>query len=78
MRRALTVALAAAKLVWVAQPGRARIGEGLLIVRSGAVLEAPTLIVGLDDVAVVGETIEECGGHLWVAEYRRAPAFLIG
>ena len=30
--------------------------------RSGAVLEAPTLIAGLDDVAVVGETIEECGG----------------
>ena len=33
--------------------------------RSGAVLEAPTLIAGLDDVAVVGETIEECGRHLW-------------
>ena len=30
-RRALTVALAAAKLGWVAQPGRARIGEGLLL-----------------------------------------------
>src|SRR6202167_6640296 len=41
------------------------------IVRSGAVLEAPTLIAGLDDVAVVGETIEECGGHLWVAEHAR-------
>ena len=39
--------------------------------RSGAVLEAPTLIAGLDDVAVVGETIEECGGHLWVAEHAR-------
>jgi hypothetical protein len=25
----------------------------------------------LDDVAVVGETIEECGGHLWVAEHAR-------
>jgi hypothetical protein len=37
-------------------------------VRSGAVLEAPTLIAGLDDVPVVGETIEECGGHLWVSE----------
>jgi hypothetical protein len=36
--------------------------------RSGAVLEAPTLIAGLDDVPVVGETIEECGGHLWVSE----------
>ena len=28
--------------------------------RSGAVLEAPTLVAGLDDVAVVGETIKEC------------------
>ena len=44
---------------------------GAVIVRSGAVLEAPTLIAGLDDVAVVGETIEECGGHLWVAEHAR-------
>ena len=78
MRRALTVALAAAKLVWVAQPGRARIGEGLLIVRSGAVLEAPTLIAGLDDVAVVGETIEECGGHLWVTGHLWMPQRLTG
>ena len=37
--------------------------------RSGAVLEAPALVAGLDDVVVVGETIEECGGHLWVAEH---------
>ena len=43
--------------------------------RSGAVLEAPTLVAGLDDVAVVGETIKECGRHLWVAEYRGATIF---
>ena len=65
--------------------GSARLGEagmgcaagasadrrGAVVVRSGAVLEAPTLIAGLDDVAVVGETIKECGGHLWVAEHAR-------
>ena len=30
---------------------------------SGAVLEAPVLITGLDDVAVVGESVEEGGGQ---------------
>src|SRR3984885_13339914 len=63
-----------------ARPGEAGLGCAAgasgdrwraVIVRSGAVLEAPTLIAGLDDVAVVGETIEECGGHLWVAEHAR-------
>ena len=36
--------------------------------RSGAVLEAPAVVAGFDDVAVVGETIKECCRHLWVAE----------
>ena len=35
---------------------------------SGAVLEAPALVAGLDDLAVVGEPVEERGGHLGVAE----------
>ena len=35
---------------------------------SGAVLEAPALVAGLDDLAVVGETIEQGCGHLGVAE----------
>ena len=38
---------------------------------SGAVFEAPALVSGLDDVAVVGEAIEERGGHLGVAEHGR-------
>ena len=38
---------------------------------SGAVLEAPAFVAGLDDVAVVGEAIEERGGHLGVAEHAR-------
>ena len=38
---------------------------------SGAVLEAPTLVAGLDDVAVMSETVEECCGHLGIAEYGR-------
>ena len=35
---------------------------------SGAGLEAPALVAGLDDVAVVGEAVEERGRHLGVAE----------
>jgi hypothetical protein len=40
-------------------------GQALI---SGAVLEAPGLVAGLDDVAVVGEAVEERGRHLGVAE----------
>ena len=35
---------------------------------SASVLEAPALVAGLDDVAVVGEAIEQRCGHLGVAE----------
>src|SRR5262249_61495394 len=35
---------------------------------SGAVLEAPGVVAGLDDIAVVSEAVEERGGHLGVAE----------
>ena len=37
----------------------------------GAVLEAPALVAGLDDFAVVGQPVEERGGHLGVAEDAR-------
>ena len=37
----------------------------------GAVLEAPTVVAGLDDVAVMGQPIEQRGGHLGVAEDAR-------
>ena len=36
-----------------------------------AVLEAPTVVAGLDDVAVVSEAIEHGGCHLGVAEHLR-------
>src|SRR4051794_31776754 len=39
-------------------------GEGV----SGAVFEAPALVSGFDDVAVMGEAIEHGRGHLGVAE----------
>ena len=35
---------------------------------SGAVLEAPALVAGLDDLAMVGQTVEQGCGHLGVAE----------
>lgn len=33
--------------------------------------ESPTVVAGLDDVAVVGQPIEQCGGHLGIAEHPR-------
>ena len=33
-----------------------------------AVFKAPGLVAGFDDLAVVGEAIEECGRHLGIAE----------
>jgi hypothetical protein len=38
---------------------------------SGAAFESPAIVAGLDDVAVVSEAIEQCGGHLGVAEDTR-------
>ena len=34
----------------------------------GAVVEAPTSVTGLDDAAVVGQALEQRGGHLGIAE----------
>jgi hypothetical protein len=34
-----------------------------------AALEAPAIVAGLDDLAVVGQPIEQRGGHLGVAEH---------
>src|SRR5438309_11938359 len=39
--------------------------------RSGAIFEAPAFIPSFNNVAMVGETIEECGCHLGVAEDAR-------
>jgi hypothetical protein len=41
-------------------------GRGFCV--SGSVLEAPTFVAGLDDLAMMGEPVEECRGHLGVAE----------
>jgi len=60
----------ASKLVGVTQSGRARVGDEPSFGRSGAVFEAPALVAGLDDVAVVSETVEQRGGH----DLRRAVA----
>src|SRR3954447_5252192 len=38
---------------------------------SGAVLEAPALVAGLDDLAVMGQPVEQRGHHLGVAEDAR-------
>ena len=45
--------------------GRRALAGCLILI---AALEAPTVVSGLDDVAMVGEPIEQCGGHLGVAE----------
>src|SRR5271166_4746021 len=58
-------------MVGVVQPGRARVNEELLFGGSGAVLEAPAFVAGLDDVAVMGEAVEERGRHLRIAEHAR-------
>jgi len=36
---------------------------------SVSVLEAPAVIAGLDDVAMMGDAIEESGGHFGIAEH---------
>ena len=35
---------------------------------SAAVLEAPAIVAGFDDVAMVGQAVEQGGGHLGVTE----------
>lgn len=53
----------------------ARAARSILIPACGggsvSVLEAPSVIAGLDDVAMVGDAIAESGGHLGVAEHGR-------
>jgi len=34
-----------------------------------AAFESPAVVAGLDDVAVMGQAVEQCGGHLGVAEH---------
>ena len=44
---------------------------------SGAVFEAPALVAGFDDFAMMGQAIEERRRHLSVTEYLRVPLFRI-
>ena len=41
------------------------------LVGSAAVFEAPAVVAGLDDVAVVSDAIEQGRGHLGIAEHGR-------
>ena len=47
---------------------RGKRAAGTACAGSGAVLEAPALVAGLDDLAMVGQAIEQGCGHLGVAE----------
>jgi hypothetical protein len=55
----------------VAQQHRRRApARSFLFLKSGTVFEAPAVVAGLDDVAVMGEPIKECCCHLGVTEDR--------
>src|SRR5208283_4339650 len=69
-RRRSSVARRSACAAW-SPPKRDVTKSKVMRQRSGAVLEAPALVPGLDDVAMVGEAIEQRGGHFWVAEHSR-------
>ena len=36
--------------------------------RSGSAFEAPAFVSGLDDVAMMGDPVEQCSGHLGIAK----------
>ena len=63
----------------VAQGGRSPTGGTIRATRisigygdgSASVFEAPAVITCLDDVAVMGDAIEQRGGHLGIAEHGR-------
>jgi hypothetical protein len=40
------------------------------------VLEAPAVVSSLDDIAVVGQAVEERGGHLGITDYGKMPLSL--
>ncbi len=51
--------------------GRAWVGWAPSCRGLAAVLEAPALVAGLDDVAVVSEAVEQRGRHLRIAKHAR-------
>jgi hypothetical protein len=52
----------------VARP-EAQAPPTIIYLVSAAVLEPPAVAAGLDDVAVVGDAVEECGRHFGIAEH---------
>jgi hypothetical protein len=44
----------------------------------GSAFETPTVIACLDDIAMVGQPIEQRSRHLGVTEHCRKPSSLIG
>jgi hypothetical protein len=42
-------------------------GHGIFI----AAFESPAVVSGFDDVAMVGQTVEQCSGHFGVSEHAR-------
>jgi hypothetical protein len=63
-----------ARGVTVDPPVQAQVRPG----GSGAVLEAPAVVAGLNDVAVVSKAIEQRCGHFGIAEHLRIPQRLTG
>ncbi len=58
----------------VCPPGQAGHGwrnAALLAWRSDAVFEAPAFVAGFDNVAMMGQPVEKCSGHLGIAEHAR-------
>src|SRR5450755_388918 len=61
--------MAVFRYVTLSRGGSLQPARGVIVAApSGAVLEAPALVAGLDDVAMVGQSIEHGSGHLGVAE----------
>ena len=66
------------ELTWAVEVGGLDPTGGLqlsftLSLGGGAVPEAEAIVAGLQDVAAVGEPVEERGGHLGISEDRRPP-----
>ena len=62
-RRGLAVALVSSELAAIAETRRAR------VVSSSRLLNSPTVVAGLDDVAMVCQAVEQRGRHLGVAKH---------
>jgi hypothetical protein len=55
--------------------GRRTSAAGLSSRHSRAVFEAPALVAGSDDLAMMGHAVEERGCHLGIAEHDITPQY---